>query len=212
MPRLKPARRIPSAAPAAHGARQLGVRVVEDPFDPSNKISVPVNQRADFLRRAHARGEIDLAQLMAAERLRQAHEAVEACGLRAVDHGRVMVDGGRHGSSVSERALRAAGILREAQALLGWQGYRLVVAVAVEGLTGSLIAEQSTTAIDRKVAQGMVRGSLDQLAVMWGYASDPRYLRTQAAMVAHVTEKPAWAHEERRVEIQYGDSRVRDRA
>lgn len=205
MPRLKVVSRRP--APERHGfdgSRQLGARKVEDPFDPSNTILVPANLRHDPLMRMHSRGEIDAAQLKAGEVLRGAYEIVLASGLRANDFARVKVDESRRPGAPSDITLRAAGKLRQAQALLGWQGFRLVEGVVLNRLNGSLIAEQSTRAVDRKVVQWQLRNSLEQLAILWGLVSDPARSRAHASMVAMVTEKPEWGHEEREIVIRYG--------
>lgn len=205
MPRLKVVSRRPAAERHGYdGTRQMGHRVVEDPYDPENTISVPANLRHDPLVRMLQRGEIDTAQLKAAEVLRGAFEVVLASGLRANDLGRVVVDGGSRARDVSEISLRAAGKLRQAQALLGWQNYRLVAGVVLNRLNGSLIAEQSSSKIDRKVVQWQLRNGLEQLAVLWGLVADPTRARTHASMVSMITEKPEWGHEEREIRIQYG--------
>ncbi|MEN9925760.1 MAG: hypothetical protein RL268_1886 [Pseudomonadota bacterium] len=205
MPRLKVvSRRSANERHGYDGTRQMGHRVVEDPFDPDNTISVPVNLRHDPLLRMFQRGEIDTAQLKAGEVLRGAYEVVLSSGLRANDLGRVVVDGGRRAEGKSEITMRAAGKLRQAQALLGWQVYRLVTGMVLDRLNGSLIAEQSTSKIDRKVVQWQLRNGLEQLAVLWGLVADPARTRTHASMVSMITEKPEWGHEEQEIIIRYG--------
>lgn len=98
---------------------------VEAPYDPGNLIVVPANLRHDPLLRMFQRHEIDAAQLKAAELLRQCHEAASAHGLKAIDLLAEKVDGGSVHAGISDRAIRAARRLREAEILLGWQGLSL---------------------------------------------------------------------------------------
>ena len=202
MPRLK-SRSAKSPVPGLHAHRQRATRLVEDPFDPAHMIAVPENSRHDPLHRMFSRGDIDAGQHKAGEALRAAWEIVSATGVRAVDHGRVVVDGSRRIPGVPDAAVRAAKLIRQARSLLGWQSYRLVVATACDGLSGSHIAEQSSAKVDRKVVQAQVRAGLEQLAILWGFASDPRHVRKQASMVAMLSERPTWDHEEREISIRY---------
>jgi len=195
-----------SAAPGYDGSREIGGRTVEDPYDPGNTIIVPVNMRHDPLLRMAARQEIDTAQLKAGEALRECHEAASTHGLKAIDFLAEKVDGGKIHRGISDRAIRAARRLREAEVLLGWQGYRIVMSVVCNGIHGTMIAEQSSAAVDRKVVQHQVRSALEQLAILWGFASDPRRVRQRASMVGLVRDRANWIHDETDLIIRYGDS------
>jgi hypothetical protein len=209
MPRINRRRgrriRKSAAAPGYDGGREIASRTVEDPYDPGNTIVVPVNMRHDPLMRMAARQEIDTAQLKAGEVLRECHEAASTRGLRAIDLLAEKVDGGNVHPGISDRAMRAARRLREAEALLGWQGYRIVVSVVCNGIHGTVIAEQSSASVDRKVVQHQVRTALEQLAILWGFASDPRRVRQRASMVGLVRERANWIHEETDLFIRYRD-------
>jgi hypothetical protein len=194
-----------SATPGYDGGREIVGRTVEDPYDPGNTIVVPVNMRHDPLMRMAARQEIDTAQLKAGEVLRECHEAASTRGLRAIDLLAEKVDGGNVHLGISDRAIRAARRLREAEALLGWQGYRIVVSVVCNGIHGTMIAEQSSAAVDRKVVQHQVRTALEQLAIFWGFASDPRHVRQRASMVGLVRQRADWFHDETDLIIRYRD-------
>lgn len=193
MPRIKSAR--------SDTAEKL-TRHIQDPFDPDRMIQVEVRQ-LDPLSRMAARREIDDAQARAGVLFRQSHEVVASTGLRAVDFLHEKVDGGRVRNGLPERSMRAAQRLREAQLLLGWQGYRIVECVLVGGCPAATIAEQTETGVSRETVSWQVRSALEQLAVLWGLAQDPKKVRRRAAIVAAMTERPGWLHEERELAIQY---------
>lgn len=194
MPRLKSAARTECEAKAT--------RLVEDPFEPGAVIRVET-RGLDPLHRMLARKEIDTAQAKAGSMLRDAHELVNATGMRAVDFMREKVDGGRRGNGLSDSVLLAARRLRQAEALLGWQAYRLVVCIVCNGCPGTVIAEQSAVGVDRRVVQWQLRSGLEQLAILWGFAQDPRRVRQRAAITAAMTERASWGHEVAEVNIVY---------
>lgn len=194
MPRIK--------KPAVNSECERQTRLVEDPFEPGAMIRV--EQRApDPLHRMLARREIDQAQAKAGTMLRDAHELVGATGVRAVDFMREKVDGGRRGNGLSDSVLLAAHRLRQAEALLGWQSYRLVTCIVCQGCPGTIIAEQSAVGVSRNVVQWQLRSSLELLAVLWGLAQDPKRVRQRAAITAAMTERASWGHEVAEVVIQY---------
>lgn len=209
MPRVnrRHARRIrkSTAAPGYDGSREIASRTVEDPYDPGNIIAVPANLRHDPLLRMFQRHEIDAAQLKAGELLRECYEAASARGLKAIDPLADKVDGGNIHAGISDRAMRAARRLNEAEILLGWQGYRIVTSVVCNGIHGTMIAAQSSAAVDRKVVQHQVRTALELLAILWGFASDPRRVRQRASMVCLVRERANWIHDETDLVIRYRD-------
>jgi len=197
--------RKPAAAPGYDGSREIASRTVEDPYDPGNLIAVPANLRHDPLLRMFQRQEIDAAQLKAGERLRAAHETLASRGLRAIDLRAERVDGGRLDDGVPEAVMQAGRRIREAQSLLGWQGYRIVIAIVCGGLHGSAIARNSSARVDRKMVQHQVRTALEQLAVLWGFASDPKRVRQRASMVGLLRERAGWIHDETDLIIRYRD-------
>lgn len=193
MPRIKSAR--------SDTAEKL-TRHIQDPFDPDRMIQVEVRQ-LDPLSRMAARREIDDAQARAGVLFRQSHEVVASTGLRAVDFLHEKVDGGRVRNGLPERSMRAAQRLREAQLLLGWQNYRVLICCVVEGCPATAVAEQSSAGADRGVVSFQVRNGLEQLAILWGLAQDPKRVRQRAAITAAMTERASWIHEERELSIQY---------
>lgn len=213
MPRInrRRTRRIRQAVSATgyDGAREIASRTVEDPYDPGNLIAVPANLRHDPLLRMFQRHEIDAAQLRAGERLRAAHETLASHGLRAIDLGAERVDSGRSDEGIPEAVMRAGRRLREAQSLLGWQGYRIVAAIVCGGLHGSAIARHSSVRVDRNVVQHQLRNGLEQLAVLWGFATDPKRLRQRASMVGLLRERADWIHGETELLIRYAPAQKR---
>jgi hypothetical protein len=203
--KTRKAARQSAAVPGYDGRLEIGARTVEDPYDPGNTISVPANIRHDPLMRMAARQEIDTAQMKAGEALRECHEAASTHGLKAIDPSLVVVDGGRTHQGVSDIAIRAARRLREAEALLGWQAYRIVVSVVCEGIHGSMIAQQTSANVNRNIVQHQVRAALEQLAILWGFASDPRRVRQRASMVGLLQERARWIHDEKDLIIRYRD-------
>jgi len=207
MPRINRRRtrriRQTAAAPGCDGAREIASRTVEDPYDPGNLIAVPANLRHDPLLRMFQRQEIDADQLKAGELLRAAHETLASRGIRAIDLGAERVDGGRLDDGIPEAVMRAGRRLREAQSLLGWQVYRIVIAIVCGGLHGSAIARHSSARVDRNAVQHQLRTGLEQLAVLWGFATDPRRQRQRASMVGLLRDKASWIHEETDILIRY---------
>lgn len=185
------------------GSREIGGRAVEDPYDPDNIIVVPANLRHDPLLRMFSRGEIDESQMKAGEMLRGSHEAISWHGVKAIDPSLDVVDRGRAPIGLSDAALRASRRIREAQSLLGWQCYRLVVCVVCEGLNGTVIAERTSAKLDRNVVQFQLRSSLEQLAILWDFVQDPKRIRRHASIVGMVRERAGWIHDETAVSIRY---------
>jgi len=190
-----------SSEPGYDGAFEVGSRLVDDPFEPGNKIAVPFNVRHDPLARMLSRGEIDDAQYRAGEDLRACVERLGGSGAPAVDTTKEAVDGGKIYDGIPESTMKAAKKLREAQSVLGWQTYRLVRSIVCDGLNGSLIAQQSQARVDRKAVQVQVRRGLEQLAILWNYVTDPASIRTRASMVSMMLERPGWNHEETEANI-----------
>ncbi len=93
--------------------------------------------------------------------------------------------------------------LRQAEALLGWQLYRVVRAVVVDEANASNIAQASKARVSRETVSFQVRSGLEQLAVLWGFAADPRHIRQHASIVASLGERPQWQHDVKDLNIRY---------
>jgi hypothetical protein len=63
--------------------------------------------------------------------------------------------------------------------------------------------DQAVAAVDRKLVQHQVRSALEQLAILWGFASDPKRVRQRASMVGLVRERASWIHDETDLIIRY---------
>ena len=194
MPRLKSAARSERKEPAT--------RLVEDPYDPGSMIRVEV-RGLDPLHRMLVRKEIDEAQARAGVMLRNAHETVSSAGVRAVDLSKERVDGGRLPSGTRDAAMMAVRRLHQAEAVLGWQMYRLLICSIVEGCPPSILAECSAAKATRHILAFQVRNGLEQLAAVWGLASDAKRVRQRASIVSRLTERATWGHEVSEVLIAY---------
>lgn len=189
--------------PGYDGGLEVGARVVDDPYEPGAKITVPANVRHDPLARMYHAKEIDEGQYLAGEKFRHCLEKIGGAGAPCADWTRPFVD-----KSISHREpvltdKRAWHDLRQAHALLGWQNYRLVQGIVFDGLNGSLIAQAKGDLNDRKHIKRAVRDSLEQLAIMWRFLSGPEHERKYASIVAYLNEIPSWGHEEKEIQIEY---------
>lgn len=131
------------------------------------KIWATKNVRESAVETLYARGKLDEAQKVTADRFR-AHW--EACGgsIGAMDYGREPVDGGGARDPLSARQAEAGRELARCRTLLGARMFALVCQVCGEGR-----ALQEVVAVKRGqlTAADNLRGSLDDLAEMWGIVS-----------------------------------------
>lgn len=211
-PKGRKRRTVDKPHPGYDGGLEIGSRVVDDPYEPGAKITVPANVATDPLLRMHNAKEIDDAQYLAGERFRHLIERAGGVGAPCADWTRPFVD-----KSVSFREpaltqLQAGMELKRAWMLLGWQNYRIVHGVVFSGLNGTMIAQARGDINERKAIKRAVREGLEQLAVMWGYLSGPQYVNKHASIMAYLNETPAWPHAEREIEIQYAEREKRKRA
>lgn len=208
------AKRI-SKAPRADGKYELGARIVDDPYEPGQKITVPANVRHDPLVRMRDRGEIDEGQYLAGEKLRMLIEQAGERGAPAVDLTKEPVDGSPAFREPALSALHAAKQLAKCQAILGWQSYRLVRSVVSDGLNGTLIAQATAQRVSREEVKAVVRDGLEKLGIYWEFLADPRHARRRASIVAVLQEIATWAHDEGEIAIRYAErplTRPRKRA
>lgn len=204
-PKRKRRRKPEPPRPGYDGSFEIGARVVENPYDPGMKITVPANVRHDPLARMFNQKEIDEAQYLAGEKLRMCIEKAGGAGAPAADWTKPFVD---HSMSFKEPALtqlQAGRELKRAHAVLGWQTYRLVHGVVFDGLNGSLIAQARGNMHDRIGIKHAVRDGLEQLAILWGYLTGKDHQRKRSAILAFLSEVPTWGHAEREVKIQYAE-------
>jgi hypothetical protein len=182
---------------------ELGARIVDDPYEPGAKITVPANVRADPIIRMRAKGEIDEGQFIAAEKLRFHIENSGERGAPAVDPTKEPVDGSPKHREVSASVLASVKELVRCQRLLGLFTYRIVRGFVSDGLNGSLIAQAAQHRVDRKHVVGVLRDGLDQIGIMWGIVSGPQHVNKRSAIIAYLNDTPDWAHEENVVNIAY---------
>ncbi|MER9965592.1 hypothetical protein [Mesorhizobium sp. M0060] len=144
------------------------------PADASNPRTIPaaVNVRESAVTTLAARGQLDAAQVAAADRFRALWEAIGGAGASGIDPGRIVVDGGKAREPFNERQVNAGKELARCRVLLGVRGYQLVSLVAGEGHSLHEIAGKEKRA--RLVAADLLRMSLDDLAVLWRLATRRR--------------------------------------
>lgn len=150
--------------------------VVRDPMDDA-RIRVTRNVRGDPLGALWAKRQIDEHQFLAGRHWQALLEEAGAGGLRALDTTREAVDcaAGAAPEAGSERRRRAARALRRAEIDLGVQPALVMRCVLERGLTIAQIAAAmgTPTARGRDRLGWLLRMSLDELAVAFGYAERP---------------------------------------
>jgi hypothetical protein len=126
------------------------------------RIGVHVNVKESAIVYLRSRHVINDHQMRAANRFRAAFEIVNGM----VSSGGERVDN-RAGSSLSDKVVVAARDLRICRDLLGWRSYKLLEAVCGYGYSFSemMIPKGRAT----KSAADLLRASLDDMAVSWGY-------------------------------------------
>lgn len=191
--------------PGYDGSFEVGARVVDDPYEPGNKITVPANVRHDPLLRMRAANEIDEWEYEAGDRFRTYIEKAGGSGAPCADWTRPFVDKSISFKEPALTQLQATQQLGRAHALLGWLNYRLLRSVIFDGLNGSLIAQARGNIHDRKHIKANVRESLKQLAILWRIGSWKEQSNKHADMVAYLNEIPTWGHEEREINIEYAE-------
>lgn len=197
-------RKTPEKHPGYDGNFEPGSRIVDDPYEPGAKITVPANVKADPLIRMLSRNEIDEAQFKAGEKFRALLEQVGGAGAPCADWTRPFVDKSFSFKEPASAQFKAALELKQAWAVLGWQNYRLVHGVIIDGLNGSLIT-QARGEGSRETVMQSVRDGLEQLAILWGYLSDAEHVNKRASMVAYLNEIPTWEHAEKEIQIEYAE-------
>lgn len=133
-------------------------------------VDMPVNIRESAITALAARGAIDEGQAAAADRFRQAWEALGGAGAKAIDYSREPVDGGAAIEPITVRQMSAGQDLKHAQKALktvhGEYACRLVGYVCGEGRS---IHELTETRRQRDTMTDNLRTYLDLLAKLWGY-------------------------------------------
>lgn len=195
---LKSPKRQPPR-PGYDGRFEIGTRIVDDPYEPGAKITVPANVCADFVLRMHSRGELDEGQYLTAELIRRTLDRAGERGAQAVDPTREPVDGSPIRKDVASTALVALKKLAEWQRLLGFYGWRVVRGIVSDGLNGTLIAFASGRRRDHVI--GVLKDGLQLIGEAEGIVSGRQHANKRALMMAYLEEIPDWGHEEREILI-----------
>jgi hypothetical protein len=144
--------------------------------DNPRKVRVVKNLRESAVETLFARGNLDEAQKLAADRFRRTWEACGGAGTGASDYGREYVDGGGPRDPITQRQVDAGKVLNECRKLLGARNYDLVCQVCGQGYA---LQDISSDGRARKTAADNLRDSLDDLAAMWGIIRRPATQRVE---------------------------------
>jgi len=160
---------------------ELVEREVADPgFDPAystsgkvETVTVLVNVRESSVAQMHARGQIDDAQKVAADRLRAVFERAGLSGVKAMDPTRERVDGSRTRDSMTDTRLDAARELSVLARELGKIGFPVCVLICGDRLSVREMAQRmlGRPANKRELSYygRLLRDHLDILCFHWGY-------------------------------------------
>ena len=150
--------------------------LVDDPYEPGNRISVLASVRDDPLRDLRARGQLEEHQFAAGRHWQRLWEQAEVGSVRAIDPTRLQVDGSAPVPEVvALRRRHAIGELSRARKCLGHSGNALVSRVLAQGWTLRMVAvacnlDARSGSRDRLYLGARFRECLDDLAVVFGYA------------------------------------------
>jgi hypothetical protein len=183
MPRLK--RNKPYNPAKVHDRRsrdllrnaEVAAVEVDDPLalEPGEKIVTLRSIRNDPLARLHTHRQIDEAQYQSGRAFQFDWEKAER-GPRAVDPTREYVDGGRMPEPITEGQRQAVLRLNRIERELGADGSALVHEILVLGMTARQIGERRGLRTQRWAdyfARRFVE-CLDRLALIYGFATEPR--------------------------------------
>lgn len=168
-------RRKPPVTLPVLGGRQVALVEVADPYEAGRKRVVARNLAVHPATWMHARRLIDDAQHAAAVRVMQLYEQAEIGGSRAIDYGRVRVDGGQLSDPLAEDVYSARRALVGVRRACGETGYVVVMAVMGEGTPIERLARERPAlarGLTGKRAEGYISGrlreALDDLVRHWG--------------------------------------------
>ena len=157
------------------GMTPMPFSLVDNPFfqpghpeSNANPRKTVVRVRPSAVHSLAVRGKLLEHQRLAAARFEGIYWAVESGGVKAVDYGRIMVDGGAHGDGMAPGRLDAAKQLAEVRNLLGKTCFQIVANVCGNGadLKNAGLGSDKTAMI---VASNVLKFCLDDLAEAFGY-------------------------------------------
>jgi hypothetical protein len=152
---------------------------VDNPLapDPGEKILALRSVRNDPLGRLHSHHQIDEAQYRGGRAFQSDWERAER-GPQAVDPTRDYVDGARGREAVTESQRQAVLRLNRIERELGTDGAALVHDVLVLGLTMEQIGQRRAVRSQRwnDYFSKRLQECLDRLALIYGFATEPRGL------------------------------------
>ncbi len=129
-------------------------------------VRAAVNMRESPIVWMLAHDQVSTTQAKAASRFRELYEAAGSADLKAMDTTKEPVDGGGFPDILTDRKMQAAKDLKDVHALLGIEGYRLIVNVCGEC---NWIRDLGHTQWKRLRLADKLRECLNALAIHWGY-------------------------------------------
>lgn len=152
---------------------------LDDPMglNPGDKVVVLRNLRSDPLAQLQARGNIDDAQYAGGRDYQKYFERAES-PIRAIDYGKVQVDGGLPPEDITDGQIKAVSKLKVAHEALGTAGTRIVQEVLVHGLSMEQVANarNMNSLAYIKYFGKRFRECLETLAMVYGHTNTRKLL------------------------------------
>ena len=133
MARRKKKKTITLPSIGKEGRFELGSRVVDDPLEPGQRLSVAVNVRESAIEHLASRKRINTTQAVAGDRFRRLWELAAIGAVKGIDPTKDAVDGSGAGDPITDAHLAAAEELKRAMRELGAIGSRVLVSIIEEG-------------------------------------------------------------------------------
>lgn len=178
----------------SEGKVELSKKTVPDPFEPGRMMEVQTNTRESPVEYLAARGRLDGAQKAAAERYRGIYERAQLGSLQAMDPAKEKVDGGKISETLSDKVMRAAHDLAQANRAVGRVSAAILISIVGEGVSIGEIA-RNYPHLSNNQAYGFVTGrlieALDALVAEWG-------------MIGEAPERVRMSKDDRKARAQEG--------
>ncbi|WP_298428364.1 hypothetical protein [Rhodoblastus sp.] len=160
-------------------AASLAVEMVDDPQRPGEKAPAVV-RRANGLDHLKSHGRLTEAQAHAGEAFVKLYELANGPNLRALDYGRVRVDGGRRDYGPGNARFKALQTLLETREAIGERSFYLIAQIGGKGRSLSDVAGEvakefgMSASAARAYVPARLTEALDALAGHWGATGPAR--------------------------------------
>lgn len=179
-------KRYPAVLPTQgyDGRFELGVVIVDDPYETGSKLAAQANVRHDVLIHWRSRKQVDDAQFLAGQRLQNIWYRAGTGMMSSVRFGHDRVDASGGSDPFPERVAAARAELREIAIFLGQADYLLITRILCEGRRIEDEAKEFKGREPNLYVARRVRDALGYLADYWGTtgkAKTPMRAETQHA-------------------------------